>query len=264
MTIAQIAGIFWRSMFLQSAWNFKKLQNVGFALCVDPWLRRIHSGEDLKAARLRALEAFSTQAHMAPLVAGMFCGLEEDAARAPAPERMAKRERLVALRSAAAAALAGVGDALFWSALRPLSAGLGLAAAMLFWDRGPETACLASAGIMLAAFNIPGLALRAAGPWLGYAEKEEIALRLKEWPWQKTIRGLRLTGAVLTLALAWSVSAGWVSAAALAAIFGVKKATGFSGLRLYAACAVAAAAMAWSGARAPAWDGALAAAWERP
>lgn len=246
-----------RTAFLQAAWNFEGMQNLGLALILDPWLKRLYAGraEELKNARLRHLQGFSTQPHMAPMVAGMICGLEETVAGSPSVERPDRARRLMQLRGMTASALAGVGDALFWSALRPFCAALGLAVAALLWSSGPGRAAAAGTVVFLAAFNAPGLALRAAGLGWGYARKEGLAAWLKAWPWQRSIRRLRLAGLALVLAAAWMLFPGLASCAGLGVLFAILNFSGLSSSRLYAALCVIGALAAFLGrASAPAWE----------
>jgi mannose/fructose/N-acetylgalactosamine-specific phosphotransferase system component IID len=202
MGAAMRGRLFGRSLLLQSCWNFERMQSLGLAFCLEPWLERCWAGQDgaARLARLRHQEYFNTQPYMASLVVGMLCALEEEAAAAPAGERRDKLvERLRALKDATAAALAGVGDALFWGALRPLCAGLAAAGALLLWDR-PALAALWAALAYLAAHNALALPLRWGFLRRGYEWRDQIAVRFREWPAQRLIRALRWGGLALVLA----------------------------------------------------------------
>ena len=97
--------LFRRSLQLQSCWNFERMQSLGLAFCLEPWLARCWAGQDgaARAARLRHHEFFNTQPYMAALVVGMVCALEEEAAAAPAGERRDQLvRRLKTLKTAAA------------------------------------------------------------------------------------------------------------------------------------------------------------------
>ena len=45
--------VFWRSLFLQAAWNPRGMQNLGFAFAMQPALRELYPD---RAARARAAE----------------------------------------------------------------------------------------------------------------------------------------------------------------------------------------------------------------
>ena len=246
MTTQMRWRLFSRSLLLQSCWSFERMQSLGFAFCVEPWLERCYGAqpESRREARLRHQEFFNTQPYMAPLVLGMVCALEEEVSSADPEERAAKVERLRALKSAAASALAGLGDALFWGALRPFCAALALAGALLLLRRGPAAAAFWAAAAYLVAYNIPVLSLRWRFLRQGYEWKDEIGVRLKEFAGQRLIRLLRRGGLVLAI-----VSAGLMLRAVPPAVrlpgllaltaAAASKCAGLSGYRLYAGAAAA-------------------------
>ena len=249
-------AIFWRTLLLQACWSFERMQSTGLAFCLEPWLtlRYGRRPAELKEARLRQHEFFNTQPYMASLVIGMICALEEGISCCPEAERPDRITRLQGLKKAAASALAGLGDAFFWGALRPFCAALSLTIALALWPRGPELALAASALAYLAAHNLPALAVRWGGLSLGYYWKDQIGLRLKDLPCQAVIRGVRLAGTVLALCacamMLRHIPMEWrlLSAAALAVFFASKRLTGMAPNRLYAAtCAAAALAAAAGG-----------------
>lgn len=246
--------LFGRSLLLQSAWNFERMQSLGLAFCLEPWLERCWAGQNgaAREARLRHQEYFNTQPYMASLVVGMVCALEEEAAAAPAGARRdGLVERLRSLKAASAAALAGVGDALFWGALRPFCAVLAAAGALLLWDR-PVWAAAWAAGAYLAAHNGLALPLRWSFLRRGYEWKADLAGRLKSWPAQKVIRGLRLAALLLLLAAgvlllrAVARPQAAVGLLAVAAAWLLREAR-VSPYRLYAAAVLAGGAASWAG-----------------
>jgi mannose/fructose/N-acetylgalactosamine-specific phosphotransferase system component IID len=246
--------LFGRSLLLQACWNFERMQSLGLAFCLEPWLARCWAGQEAAArtARLRHQEYFNTQPYMASLVVGMVCALEEEAAAAPAGERRDQLvRRLRALKTAAASALAGMGDALFWGALRPLCAGLAVAGALALRGR-PRWAAAWAAGAYLAVYNAPALALRWRFLRLGYEWRDQIAARLKGWPVQRLIRALRSGGLVLVLTgtalllRATPPHQRLVGVLAMAAAL-LLRAARVSAYRLYAVAVLAGAAAFWAG-----------------
>lgn len=185
--VAMRSRIFARLMLLQARWSYDRMQAAGLAFALEPWL-----GE--RAAR-HGDSCFNTHPYMAPLTAGMVCGLEEEAAAAPADKREALLKRADALRTAVACSLAGVGDALFWGALRPACAAAALVVGMI--TRSP----LAAVAVYLTAYNLPALWLRWRGLRLGYEWKGDIAARLKDYPFQRWIRVLKFSATALLVAL---------------------------------------------------------------
>ncbi|OPZ59871.1 MAG: Mannose permease IID component [Deltaproteobacteria bacterium ADurb.Bin510] len=125
--------ILWRANFVQSAWNFKGMQNIGFSFMLAPGL------SELAAAPERLNDYgrfFNTQPYMAPIIAGVDLNLEAAGQAATADK----------LQRSLASSLAAIGDTLFWGTLKPL---MGLAAVLSailgsFWG----------IGLSLLAFNL--------------------------------------------------------------------------------------------------------------
>lgn len=195
--------LFLRSLLLQSYWNFETMQGVGFAYSIEPWLTACWDKipEQRLQARARHQECFNTQPYMAGFVLGMVCALEEEAAKAPEAERAARIDKIRILKKGAACALAGIGDALFWATLRPFCAALALTCALFLW-RVSEYAAVFAAAIYLVSYNAPSVYLRWRGIGLGYLWKEQIGLKLKAFPWQSWIQGLRWAGVFFVFTLA--------------------------------------------------------------
>lgn len=195
--------IFWRLFLLQAWWNFERMQSLGLTYCLEPWFKRCGlSGRERRSAMARHAGAyFNTQPYMAAFIAGMVCSLEQDIADASARDKEAKVKRLSALKTAAAGALAGIGDALFWGALRPFCAALGLVIGLLLIRRGMSAFGLGIAAVYLVIFNAPSLWVRYEGIVLGYRWGEQLPFKLKQFPVQAWIQRLRLAGAAMAAAV---------------------------------------------------------------
>jgi len=196
--------MFWRSLFLQACWNYERMQSLGFAYCLEPWLESLHEDDPqaVRDAMRRHLEYFNTQPYMASFVLGVIARLEEDLANAPAGKRAAIEARIGAVKRSFGASLAGIGDAVFWGALKPGCAALAILAALVLWTlRVPHAVPLALA-VYLATYNIPALWVRWEGLGMGYEEGDAgVAMELKRFRWQERLRRLRWTGLGMTAAL---------------------------------------------------------------
>lgn len=199
-------GTFGRLLFLQSCWSYDAMQGVGLAFALEPWLKRVH-GARAGAALSRYAGCFNTHPFMAPLTVGMLCGLEEEAAAAESDKRDALLKRADALKTAVACSLAGIGDALFWGALRPACAAAALIAGMLGWRLAGPAGLLLMPLLYLALYDLPALWLRWRGLSWGYEWKADIASRLKGFAWQTWISRAKKTAAVLLVALLLLVTA---------------------------------------------------------
>lgn len=196
-------SIFKRLLLIQACWNFDRMQSLGLAYGLEPWFKSsgLEDREQKKALARHAGEYFNTQPYMASFVAGMVCRLEDERGHIPEAERPARIKRLSALKAAAASALAAVGDALFWGALRPFSAAAALICGFIFWRRGAPYFGIGMAGCYLALYNVPVLWVRWRGIDMGYRWGERLPFELKEYPWQAWILRLRWAGFALAAAL---------------------------------------------------------------
>lgn len=244
MRVALQTKVAARSLLLQACWNYEGMQNVGFAFALLPWLRSIEraGGPPARSSVGRHLEYFNTQPYMASFVLGVTGRLEEELAAAPEESRPQIAQRISRLKAAFGAALAGVGDALFWGTLRPACAALGISAWLVAWTRGAEHPAPWAAAVYLAAYNGPALWMRWRGLSLGYGLGEHLAGELKRFKWQDRIRALRWLGLGLAVAVTasallvppWAVVASWWNVLALGAALAVRR-LGYPTPRVYAA-----------------------------
>jgi PTS system mannose-specific IID component len=139
---------FVRSFFLETLWNYEKMQNLGFSFCIYPALERLYPDQnDRKGAVSRHLEAVNTHPSMAPLLAGLTARLEHDLEPAT----------VIPYRKRVMSALAAHGDRIFWTHVKPLAAvWASLVSFCLFGS------ALGSA-LLLVVYNVPHLVMRAGG-----------------------------------------------------------------------------------------------------
>ncbi|MBW2452342.1 MAG: PTS system mannose/fructose/sorbose family transporter subunit IID [Deltaproteobacteria bacterium] len=169
----------WRSLFLQTSWNFERLQNLGFLFLMLPGLRRIY-GQDLPADLcLRHSTYFNTHPYFASMVAGTCLRIEEK--QANGIETVIDTD---SFKKMVMAPFAAMGDALFWGGIRPIAAMIGL----FFATQGSLWAPV----VFLLLFNLPHFLFRFSGFWLGYfyelraieiiqrTHLPDLAIRLKE------------------------------------------------------------------------------------
>jgi PTS system mannose-specific IID component len=157
-----LARSFYRSFFLQAAWNPRGMQNVGFAYAIGPALDELYPDRAARAeAAARHLEFFNCHPYLAAAILGGAIRLEERVAASEAPAASVS-----SFKSALGPPFAALGDGFFWLALRPASALL--AAATAPWIG------LGCVVVFLALYNSVHLATRA---WLfatGYTQAEGV------------------------------------------------------------------------------------------
>ena len=106
----------WRSTMLQASFNYERMQAAGWEWTILPGLEKIHTDkEDLATSMGHNLEFFNTHPFLVTLVAGIVLSLEQS---------KADINTIRAVRVACAGPLGGIGDALFWFTLVPITAGI--------------------------------------------------------------------------------------------------------------------------------------------
>lgn len=124
--------VFFRSFLVQAFWNFERIQNLGFAYCIYPFLHNIYPDkEKRKKALLRHLEFFCTHPYMVNLLLGLVVSMEEKLAR---NEKGISENQISQIKSHLSGPLAALGDSFFWHTWRSFCV---IIASSLFFF-GPE------------------------------------------------------------------------------------------------------------------------------
>ena len=106
----------WMSCFLQASFNYERMQACGWLWGILPGLKKIHTNkEDLKASMAHNLDFLNTHPFLVTFVMGIVLSLEQN---------KAETATIRSVRISAAGPLGGIGDALFWLTLVPITAGL--------------------------------------------------------------------------------------------------------------------------------------------
>ena len=107
----------WRSLNLQASFNYERMQAAGWLYCILPGLMKIHGDneEDLKTSMQHNLEFFNTHPFLVTFVMGIVLSLEQ---------QKADINMIRSVRVAAMGPLGGIGDAIFWFTLVPITAGI--------------------------------------------------------------------------------------------------------------------------------------------
>lgn len=195
-------GVRWqaalRALLLQGAWNFDRMQNLGWAFCVEPALRELYPDPARRASALRRhLEIFNTHPYLAGYVLGAALRAESEAAAGIGGE-----ETVTAIKARLSPALAAVGDSFYWATLRPAAAMLGVAWLWL----APHPWHLCAPLVFLAVYNLPGLWMRVHSLEVGCAKGEGVAVHVASLGLPASAEGLRRMALVLVGALAGSLA----------------------------------------------------------
>lgn len=106
--------IFIRSLTVQVSFNFRRMQNLGFAFAMSPLIaeQRKDRGET-EVFLARHLQMFNTHPYLVSAVIGSVARIEEEVCTAESAED---------LKKALMGPYAAIGDSFFWGALRSFSA----------------------------------------------------------------------------------------------------------------------------------------------
>lgn len=181
-TLNQMA---WRSMFLQASFNYERMQAGGWLYSILPGLKKIHKNkEDLSTSMKHNLEFFNCHPFLITFVMGIILSLEQ---------KKSDVQTIRALRVAAMGPLGGIGDAIFWFTLLPISAGIGANLSLQGSILGPI--------IFFILFNVVHLGLRFGLMHWSYKVGVEGIAKLtknaKEFTRAATVLGMIVVGALI-------------------------------------------------------------------
>lgn len=114
MTRSTLFGIFLRSLTIQVSFNFRRMQNLGFAFALFPMIAEQRKDRrETEVFLSRHLQMFNTHPYLVSSVIGSVVRIEEEASTPESAEE---------LKKTLMGPYAAIGDSFFWGALRPFSA----------------------------------------------------------------------------------------------------------------------------------------------
>jgi len=106
----------WRSCFLQASFNYERMQAAGWLYSILPGLEKIHTDkDDLATSMTHNMEFFNIHPFLVTFAMGLVLSMEQKKIDIPT---------IRAVRVSLMGPLGGIGDALFWMTLVPISAGI--------------------------------------------------------------------------------------------------------------------------------------------
>ena len=176
----------WLSCFLQASFNYERMQACGWLWSMLPGLQKIHTNkEDLKASMAHNLDFLNTHPFLVTFVMGIVLSLEQN---------KADTQTIRSVRISAASPLGGIGDALFWLTLVPITAGLTANMAM-------EQKSLVGAILFLIIFNAVQFIVRFGLMYWSYGLGTKAVTMLtsnaKEFTRAASILGIFVVGALI-------------------------------------------------------------------
>ncbi|MEA4895155.1 MAG: PTS system mannose/fructose/sorbose family transporter subunit IID [Oscillospiraceae bacterium] len=187
--------LFFRSNAIQSAFNFERMQGLGFVWGMLPLINKLYKNkEDRIEAYKRHSGYFNTHPWLGGIIFGIVASMEERKAHG---EEM-DEENIQAVKGALMGPLAGLGDSMFFSTFRPIVAGICASLAL----SGSVIAPI----IFVLLINIVHFGVQWWGVHSGYEladkflEKLE-GMQIQRWMEAATILGLMVVGALVASAL---------------------------------------------------------------
>ncbi|MGN1277098.1 MAG: PTS system mannose/fructose/sorbose family transporter subunit IID [Floccifex sp.] len=111
-----LTKMIWRSCQLQAAFNYERMQSAGWLWAMLPGLQEIHTNkEDLATSMTHNMDFINTHPFAVTFVMGIVLSMEQ---------LKTDCQTIRSVRISVAAPLGGIGDALFWYTLVPITAGL--------------------------------------------------------------------------------------------------------------------------------------------
>ena len=187
--------LFFRSNAIQSAFNFERMQGLGFIWGMLPLINKLYKRkEDRVEAYKRHSGYFNTHPWLGGVIFGIVASMEERKAQGEEVDV----ENIQAVKGALMGPLAGLGDSLFFSTYRPILAGICASLAL----GGSAIAPI----LFVLLINIVHFGVQWWGVHNGYAladkflEKLE-GMQIQKWMEAAAILGLMVVGALVATAL---------------------------------------------------------------
>ncbi|MEW5802077.1 MAG: PTS system mannose/fructose/sorbose family transporter subunit IID [bacterium] len=159
-----------RSFIFQGSWNFKKMQNLGFAFSALPALRRLYPDrKERDMAAHRHLEFYNSHPYMASFVLGAIVRMEERRAQG----ENIRVEDILLFKKAMMGPMGALGDSFFWASWRPVMGVLAAALALAGWVCAPV--------VFLLVYNVPHLYVRFCGFRQGYLLERRVVERIRKY-----------------------------------------------------------------------------------
>jgi len=186
LTRKDLLQVFWRSFLIQGSWNYKGLLNLGFCYCLIPIARRLFGtspGQALQGFLRRHLKFFNAHPYMASFALGAVARVEEKAWL----ENWSDYRPIEVFKERLIGPLGVLGDRLFWSTLKPLTALIGIAVTLKWGFWGPL--------VFFVLYNIPHLYWRYHGLFKGYQLGFDVVREISGRVYERHLRFLRPLGA---------------------------------------------------------------------
>ncbi|UOQ91950.1 PTS system mannose/fructose/sorbose family transporter subunit IID [Halobacillus shinanisalinarum] len=189
----------WRSLLLQASFNYERMQAAGWLYSILPGLRHIHKNkQDLSNSMKSHMDFFNTHPFLVTPIMGVILAMEQN---------KEDKESIRGIRVVMMGPLGGIGDAMFYLTLLPISASIGASLAVEGNVVGPF--------IFLIIFNVIHFGVRFGLMTYGYRTGVNAISKLKEGTQQvsraASIVGLTVVGGLIATYVALKTDYVWTS-----------------------------------------------------
>ncbi len=190
----QLIELFWAAIklnFLQTSWNFERLQNIGFLFSIIHILKRIYknSKDNFLFAIKRHIGFFNTHIFFSSAALGVMIKLEEEIND---QDVKIKEKEIENIKTGIMGPLAAIGDSLFWSGIKPLALLIGVG---LIWLYNYNIKIFfIAAFISILIYNIPRVLIKYYLLFKAYFQYKELFLLIQRIRFQDIMKSIKLLG----------------------------------------------------------------------
>lgn len=177
--------------FLQTSWNFERLQNIGFLSSIIHILKRIYkkNKQDFLLAIKRHIGFFNTHIFFSTAVLGVIIKLEEEINN---ENTELKEKEIENIKVGIMGPLAAIGDSLFWSGIKPMALLIGVGAIWLY-NYDIRIFVIGSL-ISILVYNIPRVLIKYYLLFKSYFQYKELFLLIQKIRFQDIMKSIKLLG----------------------------------------------------------------------
>ncbi|MDR2476905.1 MAG: PTS system mannose/fructose/sorbose family transporter subunit IID [Treponema sp.] len=118
-----LKSVFRRTLTLSGTYNYERMQGLGYVFSMIPVINRFYTTKEQRIeAYKRHFELFNTTPTMGGFITGLSAAMEKEASK----DEKFDTTTINAVKVSLMGPFAGIGDTIFWAALRIISLGIGI------------------------------------------------------------------------------------------------------------------------------------------
>ncbi|MDR2629508.1 MAG: PTS system mannose/fructose/sorbose family transporter subunit IID [Spirochaetaceae bacterium] len=118
-----LKSVYRRTLSLSATYNYERMQGLGYVFSMIPVINRFYQTKEKRiAAYKRHFELFNTTPTMGGFITGLSSAMEKEASK----DDNFDTTTINAVKVSLMGPFAGIGDTIFWAALRIISLGIGI------------------------------------------------------------------------------------------------------------------------------------------